>query len=216
MKATPAAPRTTLPWRSVAAGLARTTTGVLLTLLLASFVIFAATYAAGDPLVVLLAGREPAPDAIAALTKQYGLDQPLPIQYLSWLSGVLSGDLGFSLQYRTSVSVVLPARIATTALLVACGGIVAIVIGLALGAVAATNRGAAVDGVALVTFSLLVGIPPFVSSAVLVSIFAVQLNWLPSFGMGDGGWDTLWHLILPATALAGTFIALVGRISALP
>lgn len=195
------------------AGAAARLVGVLVTLLISSMVIFSASYLAGDPITVLLGGREPDPALIEALRTRYGLDQPLPVQYANWVGAILNGDLGQSLQYRAPVSGVLAARLPATLALLAFAFVIAATLGVALGVLAALNRGRAVDGAILVALSVLTGVPAFVAAVALIGVFAIWLGWFPSLGLGEGFWGALRHLTLPALALAGTFAALVGRVT---
>ena len=88
---------------------------LLLTLFLASLLVFFSRFLVpGDPISFLLRGRKPSPEAVAQVTAQYGLDLPPWQQYLNWLTGLLQGDLGRSLQYRQDVSQVIGDRLPVT------------------------------------------------------------------------------------------------------
>ena len=188
--------------------------GLLLTLFLASVLVFFSRFLVpGDPVAFLLRGRKPSPEAIAEITAQYGLDLPPWQQYLDWLAGILQGDFGRSLQYRQDVAIVIGERLPVTLGLVAMAGAMIAVIGLAAGIVAALNRGRVVDRMVLVGLTTLGAIPSFVGAIVLIAVFAVQLGWFPSFGSGDGFWDTVYHLVLPSIALAVVFVVLVGKVT---
>lgn len=188
--------------------------GLLLTLFLASLLIFFSRFLVpGDPVDFLLRGRKPSPEAIAEVTAQYGLDLPPWQQYLDWLGGILRGDFGRSLQYRQDVTTVIGERLPVTLGLVVMAGLMIAIAGLAFGAVAALNRGRAGDRLVLVALTILAAIPSFVGSIVLIAVFAVQLGWFPSFGSGEGFWDTVYHLVLPSTALAIVFTVLVAKVT---
>ena len=188
--------------------------GLLLTLFLASLLVFFSRFLVpGDPVRFLLRGREPSAEAIAEVTAQYGLDLPPWQQYLDWLAGVLHGDFGRSLQYRQDVTTVIGERLPVTLILVIMAGSIIAVVGLTFGIVAALNRGKALDRVTLIALTMLGAIPSFVGSIVLISVFAVQLGWFPSFGSGEGFLDTVYHLVLPSIALAIVFIVLVGKVT---
>ncbi|WP_042385309.1 ABC transporter permease [Streptacidiphilus melanogenes] len=183
------------------------------TLLAASFVIFGAMYLApGDPASFLLSGRSATPDAIKAINEQYHLNDPFAVQYLRWLGQVLQGDFGRSIEYRTSVSNLLAARLPTTLLLVAMALVLVMAAGLALGWIGAV-RGGATDSTILVTTTVAVGTPSFVAAVLLQGLFAVKLHWFPSGGTGTGLLDTLWHLTLPAVALALYLIGMLARVT---
>jgi peptide/nickel transport system permease protein len=188
--------------------------GVALTLLVSSFLVFSSLYVApGDPIDFLVQGRSPSPEAIAAVEAQYGLDQPVLTQYWHWLTGVLHGDLGRSFQFREDVVTLLGARLGTTLLLMAMSTALIVVVGLVAGILGALRAGRFADKCVLVMTTFLAAVPSFVAAILLISIFAVRLGWFPTFGAGEGFWDRLHHLVLPAVALSLTFVALVARVT---
>lgn len=188
--------------------------GLLLTLFLASLLVFFSRFLVpGDPVSFLLRGRKPSADAIAEVEELYGLDLPPWQQYVNWLGGILHGDFGRSLQYRQDVTTVIGERLPVTLMLVVMAGVMIAVAGLAFGTIAALNRGRAGDRLVLIALTVLGAIPSFVGSIVLIAVFAVQLGWFPSFGSGDGFVDTVYHLVLPATALAIVFTVLVAKVT---
>ncbi|GAA5020635.1 ABC transporter permease [Kitasatospora paranensis] len=183
------------------------------TLLGASFVIFGAMYLApGNPASFLLSGRSASPDALKAINDQYHLDDPFAVQYLRWLGRVLQGDFGRSITYRTDVSRLLADRLPSTLLLVAMALVLVVVVGLLLGRLGAV-RGGAADATILVTTTFAVGTPSFVAAVLLQGLFAVKLGWFPTSGTGDGLGDMLWHLTLPAVALALYLIGMLARVT---
>ncbi|SIO27982.1 ABC transporter permease [Agromyces cerinus] len=187
---------------------------LLLTLFLASLLVFFSRFLVpGDPVSFLLRGRKPSPEAVAQVTAQYGLDLPPWQQYLNWLTGVLQGDFGRSLQYRQDVSEVIGDRLPVTLMLVVMAGTMIAVVGLTAGIVASLNRGKVLDRAVLIGLTVLGAIPSFVGSIVLIAVFAVQLGWFPSFGSGEGFLDMAYHLVLPSIALAIVFVVLVGKVT---
>ncbi|MEU9162313.1 ABC transporter permease [Streptomyces sp. NPDC048424] len=183
------------------------------TLLTASFVVFGAMYLApGSPASFLLAGRSASPEALASINAQYHLDDPFLTRYLRWLGDVLQGDFGRSITYRTDVSRLLADRLPVTLLLITMALVVVVAIGLLLGRTAAV-RGGATDSAILVTTTFAVGTPSFVAAVLLQGLFAVQLGWFPSSGAGEGFADMLWHLALPAVALALYLIGMLARVT---
>ncbi|MFE6838365.1 ABC transporter permease [Streptomyces sp. NPDC057705] len=183
------------------------------TLLAASFVVFGAMYAApGNPASFLLAGRSASPEALASINAQYHLDDPFLTRYLRWLGDVLQGDFGRSITYRTDVSRLLADRLPVTLLLITMALVVVVAVGLLLGRIAAV-RGGATDSAILVTTTFAVGTPSFVAAVLLQGLFAVQLGWFPSSGAGEGFADMLWHLALPAVALALYLIGMLARVT---
>jgi len=187
---------------------------LVLTVLAASILVFFSMYLVpGDPVSFLMRGRSPSPEAVKAVSEQYGLNKPVLEQYFNWLANLLHGDFGRSFQYRENVSTLLASRAGSTFWLVVLSGVIIGVFGLAAGMVAALSRGKVADKAILIGATGLAAVPSFVGAIVLTALFSVQLGWFPSFGSGQGFLDTIYHLILPAVALALTFIALVARVT---
>jgi peptide/nickel transport system permease protein len=193
--------------------LVRRLVALLATLFVASFVIFASIHLApGSPLTFLIGGRTLSSGAITALEHEYHLNEPLPVSYWQWLTGVFHGNLGTSIIYDQSVSSLITARLATTVFLVTYASIMILVGGIGLGTVAAL-RGDKVDAAINLATSIGLAIPSFVAAAILSSIFAVKAHWFPVFGPGSGFVDRLRHLTLPAICLALSTSAYVARIT---
>jgi peptide/nickel transport system permease protein len=200
--------------RSMVWFVVRKLAGMVATLFVTSFLVFASLYVApGDPLDFLLQGRSPTPEAVAAVSAQYGLDQPFLVQYWHWLTGVLHLDFGRSLQFREDVASLIGARLPTTLGLVVLSAVIICVVGLGAGILGAVRSGRTADRVVLISTTVLAAIPSFVAAIIFISVFAVRLGWFPTFGAGEGFTDRLYHLTLPAVALSLTFIALVARIT---
>ena len=161
----------------------------------------------GDPAQAML-GDGAAPQDIAELRTSLGLDQPLLTQYLTFLRHAVSGDLGKSFRTGQPVTTMIIERIPATAELALAAMVVAIVIALPLGVVAAVWRGTAVDYSAM-TFALAgVSIPNFWLGPLLAIVFAVEFGWLPVSGRG-----TLAHLVLPAISLGLALAAILARMT---
>lgn len=193
--------------------IAKKVLALVATLFVASLAVFFSRFLVpGDPARFLLRGRSPKPEALEEITRQFGLDKPAWEQYLNWLGGILQGDWGRSLTYRQDVSDVLLGRLPTTLQLVALAAVFITVLGLLAGIVASLNKGFG-DRFILITLTAAGAVPPFVAAIALVALFSVGLGWFPSFGSGDGGWDRIWHLTLPALALGITYIAMVARVT---
>lgn len=195
--------------------LARRLGALLLTLAVSSFVIFAGMFAApGDPLTFLIKNPEDrTPDRIAAVRAAYHLDDSFPQQYFLWVKGVLHGDLGTSFVYKQPVADLMSSRLPVTVLLVAMAALLFVVVGVLLGVVSALRRGGVADSAITGVTTFLTSVPHFVVALVLVSVFAVQLGWFDVSGSGDGFADRLYHLTLPAIALALGALAVVSRVT---
>lgn len=187
--------------------------GLALTLFLASVVIFSALLLTpGDPVSTLAGGARPTPELIAAIRAEYQLDDPIWMQYLHWLGGVLSGDFGRSFVYKTDVAELVGARFEVTFQLVLLTTALIAVLGLGSGILAAT-RGRRTDMFISVTTSLGMALPTFIVAILLIWVFAKSLGWFPTFGAGEEGLDRLWHLVLPSISLALMFVAYVSRVT---
>jgi peptide/nickel transport system permease protein len=186
---------------------------LVVALLVSSFVIFAGLQLApGDPLAALSGVRSLSPETLATLRAQYHLDDPFLVQYWHWLIGALQGDLGQSIAQRQDVSSIISERIGVTAELVLLAALMILAAGIGLGILAGLRRGAVDTGVLIAT-SVLAAIPSFVAAVLLLSVFAVNLGWFPAIGAGEGFGDRLWHLVLPAVALAASALAIVARVT---
>jgi peptide/nickel transport system permease protein len=182
-------------------------------LLIASFVIFAAMYLApGNPIAALSGGRSLPPASIAVLEHRYHLDQPFLAQYWYWLTGALHGNLGLSITLRENVSTLIASRIWTTAGLVLYASLLVCVLGIGLGLLAGLRPGW-LDTSTLVITAVSAAIPAFVAAIVLILVFAVQLGWFPALGNGTGFLDSIRHMTLPAVALAISSLAIVARVT---
>ncbi|WP_420709914.1 ABC transporter permease [Streptomyces sp. NRRL B-1347] len=201
--------------KGIAVRLVRRLAGVLATLLAASFVIFAAVYAApGDPAVFLAGGRDKlTPERLAQVRAEYHLDEPLAAQYGRWLWDCLHLDLGRSFKYSDQVSDLVAARFPTTLQLVLYATVLFVVLGVGAGVLAAVKRSTWVDSAVVGITTLAASVPSFVAAIALVSFFGVRLGWFPVTGSGSGFLGTVHHLTLPALSLALGALALVSRVT---
>ena len=183
------------------------------TLLVTSLLVFGSVHLApGDPESFLLKGRPTTPEAVAAVRTQYHLDDGLPAQYGQWLAGVVRGDFGRSLQFRQDVGGLVATRLPTTALLIGYATAIMLLFGVGLG-VAAALRPGFVDRAVLVLTTAATATPAFVAAILLISFLSIRLGWFPAFGNGEGLVDRLYHLTLPAVALALSLIGLLARVT---
>ncbi|MEU6175282.1 ABC transporter permease [Streptantibioticus parmotrematis] len=187
--------------------------GLAVTLLLSSMAIFGSLYLApGSPEDVLFGSRAPSAAARAAVARELHLDRPLPVRYWDWLTGVLHGDLGRSMVTGQPVASRLGHGLGVTLTLVALSMILVLLFGLGLGTAAALRPGA-VDAATSALTSVSVTVPPFVASTLLISVFAVRLDWFPASGIGTGAGGEIRGLLLPACALAITNCAFLARVT---
>lgn len=169
----------------------------------------------GDPAAVTL-GLNAAPEALAALRAEMGLDRPAPARFLSWIGGLLTGDLGLSYTYRVPVSQLVAERMVVTLPLALLAIVLATFVGVPLGILAAARHGGPADAGVMVFAQLGLAIPNFWFGLLLVLVFAVGLGLVPAGGFPgwqDGWWPGLRALLLPAVALALPQAAVLARVA---
>jgi peptide/nickel transport system permease protein len=166
-------------------------------------------FAPGDPLSAVLPDSA-SPEMRAEITRAYGFDKPLPVQYFVWLGRVVHGDFGNSIQSRRPVAgEVLPA-VRNTALLAIAAILIGFPFGILSGAIAGYNEGSWIDRLVTAISVTGVSVPHYWLGMVLVVIFSVQLGVLPAMGIGPSGQEGghaldlahLRHLLLPAITLS--------------
>lgn len=170
----------------------------------------------GDPAAVML-GDQADPEAIAALREALGLNDPLPVQYLRWLGGVLQGDLGQSLYSDESMISMLLSHLGPTLSLTVFALAISLIVAVPLGILAARKRGALADN-AISVFSMIgISMPSFLLGLLLMLAFAVTLRWLPAAGYKtlaeDGMAEHLRYLVMPAIALGFMEAGLILRMT---
>jgi peptide/nickel transport system permease protein len=171
--------------------------------------------APGDPASVI-AGPYAAPDDVAKLRRQLGLDEPLPMQLMHWYGRLLTGNLGDSIFLRRPVTEAVMERIEPTLLLTMWGTLIAVLLGVPAGIVSARYHNSAVDqslmGLALLGLS----IPNFLLGLLMILVFGVWLGWLPVAGyvpLDEGLWRNTRSLLMPSISLGLVQSALIARIT---
>ncbi|HYP62077.1 MAG TPA: ABC transporter permease [Thermomicrobiales bacterium] len=201
-----------------------------------SLIVFLMLHSAGgDPAEVKLGARGD-PEAVAALRHEMGLDRPLAVQYLDFLSGAIHGDLGRSYRSNAPVADEVLSRFPATIELAVVALLIGSTIGFAAGVLAATKRGSVFDFTSTLGALIGVSIPTFWLGMILIIIFGVWLQWLPISGrvnprlgadpnahflilssLVHGDWvifkDAVRHVILPALTLAGWPAAIIARMT---
>jgi peptide/nickel transport system permease protein len=172
----------------------------------------------GDPAELLLAqgGVAPDPAAVGELREKLGLDQPIHAQYLSYVAGLLKGDLGSSLLDDHSVAGEIALRLPRTLELIIAAGLIATLFGLPLGTLAALRAGGLVDRALAAAAGLGLAVPVFVVGTIAVLVFAQKLHWVPAGGFVPLSRDPARHLLLllmPAGTLAVGLGAVVFRMT---
>ncbi|NNM71713.1 ABC transporter permease [Enterovirga aerilata] len=167
----------------------------------------------GDP-ALAMAGEDKDPEVIAQIRARYHLDQPIPVQYLFWIKGVLSGDLGQSIRLNVPVLDLIAQKLPVTLQLATMAMLIALAIGVTAGVVSAVAKGTWVDY--LVSVVSLVGIstPNFWLGIMLIFVFAVSLGWLPASGYVspfEDPWQSLATTIMPAFVLGNAIAGILMR-----
>ena len=191
-------------------------------LLVVGLVAFSMFRFVGDPIDNML-GQERTQADIERLRTQLGLDQPFPVQYWKFLSNAVEGNFGVSYRQGRPVADILMERAPATLELAAVSALFAILVGIALGVYTAIRRDGWLSHVIMTVSLIGVSLPTFLIGILLIYVFSVELDWLPSFGRGEtvqvGGWSTgfltqsgLTALILPAITLGLYQMTLIMRL----
>jgi ABC-type dipeptide/oligopeptide/nickel transport system permease component len=165
--------------------------------------------ALGDPARAAL-GQRADPEVVKQIRRDYGLDRPLAVQYLTWMGRLLRGDLGRSYHQQRPVTEVIADRFPATVRLALAATVVAVGLGLGAGALAAMRPGGALDNAVMTAAVLGISTPVFWLGMMLTLVFAVSLDWLPVSGYGDGD---LAHLVLPALTLGALHTGTIARMT---
>ncbi len=185
-------------------------------LVLATVLIFAGLrLLPGDPATVMT-GLDTTPETLRAIRSAYGLDQPLPVQYIIWMKNVISGDLGVSYWSRSSVAGLVASRLPATLELSIAAMLITVLLGLSTGILAAVKSRRPLDWIVSGLNGVAVAVPGFWLGILAILLFSVALGWLPPGGRGDLLHDPILELkflLLPALALALPFVASLSRLT---
>jgi peptide/nickel transport system permease protein len=178
----------------------------LITLFVASFLIFALGRVTGNPADTMLPIEATAADR-AAFIARMGLDRPLPVQYWIYLKNAAAGDFGRSLRNNYPVTTLVAEYMSNSLKLASAAMLFVVIVSIPLGVVSAVYRGRAWDKMAMTIALLGQSLPPFWTGIIAVMLFGVLLGWLPTAGIGD--WR---HYMLPAITMGLTIVAGVVRL----
>ncbi len=182
-----------------------------------AFFVFSLLYLTpGDPAAVI-AGDAATSDDIKRIRANLGLDEPFLVRFGGWVWALLQGDLGVSIFTNLPVTHLIGQRVEPTLALTLCTLLVSVLVAVPLGVLAAARAGSWSDR-AVMAFSVLgFSLPVFVFAYILITVFSIELRWLPVQGYRNFAensfWDWLRHLILPSIALGTVYIALIARIT---
>ncbi|HEU0116298.1 MAG TPA: ABC transporter permease [Thermomicrobiales bacterium] len=171
--------------------------------------------APGDPAQIML-GAQARPEDLVTLRHELGLDQPVYVQYATWIDHAVHGDLGRSISLHRPVLNEVVSRFKNTLLLSIAAMLISFPLGIGIGVVSAVKRGALLDRLFILLATLGLSLPSFWFAMMLIIVFSVKLRWLPGAGMsspiGPGGpLDVAKHMILPAIALSVIPLAVIAR-----
>ncbi|HEV2956806.1 MAG TPA: ABC transporter permease [Xanthobacteraceae bacterium] len=169
----------------------------------------------GDPAAVI-AGDNANAEQIAAIRTRLGLDQPIVVQFFIWFGQILHGDFGESFFFKKSVAELIASRVEPTLALSLSTIVIAVLVAVPLGVLAAYKQGTLIDKVVMGFSVLGFSVPVFVIGYSLIYLFAIELNWLPVQGyqrLADGFGGFIARLILPSLTLAVIYIALIARMT---
>ena len=162
----------------------------------------------GDP-ARLLMGQHGDERVLESIRREMGLDKPVYIQYARYLGKLATGDFGMSYRQKRPVSAIIRERFPATAKLAVASMIIAVIIGIAAGIVAAVNRNRFADWIVMILSLTGISMPVFWLGMMLILLFASGLGWLPVGGYGKSG--DLRHLLLPALSLSTISIGYIAR-----
>lgn len=193
----------------------RITIGVL-TVLVVSLLVFAGTELLPGDVAQAILGSSATPESVANIRARLGLDQAAHIRYIHWFGNLLHGDMGTSLVSGREVSALISERSGNTFLLAGVTALVAVPLSIFLGLIASTKPNGRVDKIISTITLTLISIPDFLVAVILVSIFSVQLGWLPALSKirpDSDFFELARMLVLPVTALSFTVIAHMSRMT---
>ncbi len=177
-----------------------------------SIVLFAVlALAPGDPFGDMVMSPDIPPEVHEALVKQFGLDDPIPIRYLHWFVAMLHGDWGFSFVSRIDVSRLILERVPTTLIVIGSSQVLALLIALPVGIVAAARPYSIFDQLATAFAFIGFSLPTFFTGLLFILLFSIELHWLPFVyrtDIGGSGWPWAWEHIKQAimpVAVLGLF-----------
>jgi len=185
----------------------RRTLYAIITLFILSFTIFLVVRLTGDP-VTLLAEPGARAEDLDRVRTEWGLNRPLPVQYLSFLHNIATGQLGNSFNYEMPVSQLYFQRLPNSLELALAASLISFLVGIPAGLISAVRVNTAWDNLGKIVALLGLAVPGFWLGLVLILVFSVWLGWLPT--SGQGGWQ---HLIMPALALGWYFAASLLRLT---
>ncbi len=191
---------------------------LVIIILVTLIVFFVIRLLPGDPLIIFLGQNanveQMTEERINQLRKEYGLDQPVMVQYFNWINGILHGDLGRSITYRDNVGTLLKERFPVTVYIGTIAFVLGNVLGVMLGVVSAMRRGSWIDTVATLISYVGITVPVFWLGLLMIYVFGLQLGWLPITGFVSpfkDFWASTKSIIMPVICVMITGLAVIAR-----
>jgi len=192
------------------------TLSIILTLLLISMITFAVTNILPGDVAMMIMGTQSNPEALAGLRNSLGLNDPIYIQYLHWIGGMVTGNWGNSLIFKVPIATLLLQKATASAIIVVMSMTIALAVAVPLGVWSAVHRDKWQDTVSSSAALFGVSLPDFFWGIMLIMLFARTLGWFPSSGFSDPGEDfsqSIYHAFLPALALGLGLMAHLTRMT---
>ncbi len=191
----------------------RLLTLIPLMFIIASVVFMMLRFVPGDPARIIVGNQRITEENLQVIREQYRLDKPVLVQYGYWVGDLLQGDLGRSFRQRTDVADLILSRLPLTLKLATASFMISLMISIPLGLLAALKRNSWLD-LSATTFSLVgASSPVYFTGILFILIFSYRLGWMPALGAGDGGWDSVKHLAMPAMTLGLSLACITTRIT---
>lgn len=189
---------------------------MLATMLVVGIVVFFIIRAIPGDVTSALLGQDASPEQVEALRQRLSLDSPVPAQFAAWLGSIVTGDFGESSYMRMPVLQAIAQRIEPTGMLTLFASVVAVLLGLGLGVIAAVRHNTVVDYAVMFIAMLGLSLPTFWLGLLMIMLFAVYLKWLPAAGyvpLAESPVATLRYLVMPAVALGFSQAAVIARMT---
>ena len=164
----------------------------------------------GDPVSAILGDRALDAD-VERINRELGLDRSLIVQFVTFVLAMAKGDMGNSITLKVSVVQLIAQRLPVTILLTVMAALISLILAVPLAFVAALRRDGPSDAVIRGAFQVGLSMPVFYLGLILLTIFGAELGWFPVGGYGEGFWDHVYHLFLPALTLALSLAAILMR-----
>lgn len=189
---------------------------LVLTLLLISIVTFALTNILPGDVATMILGTRGSPETLAALQQELGLNDPLPLRYWNWISGMLQGDWGTSLRFKEPIAKLMGQKLLASGMVVVLSLAIALAVAIPLGVISAVKQNRWQDTVSSGAALAGISLPDFFWGIVLILLFSRALGWLPSSGFvspAEDFWLAIEHALLPAIALGLSLMAHLARMT---